>query len=186
MQGKSHLVTGIATAVTVFDINMLVNHVEVPNFFSQGWQIVCDYLFEYPSLPKIVVIAISIVLYLLGLLLPDIDTPYSTLGKIICIPFIEHRTWTHAIWIPLGIGIASIWFRPIMFLAFGMLVHDFFDSFSMSSIKPFYPAKFEIGIPIYKVGTIMETLLVIITIIVSVFVTLGSLQHIYHFVNITI
>ena len=105
------------------------------------------------------------------------------LGKIIHIP-LEHRTWTHAIYLVIIFLVASIWFRPLWFLAIGIFLHDLADSVSYSGIQWFYPAKQKHVIKLYKVSTFTEYLCVIVFVGLTVFFTLFALQHVYHFVTV--
>lgn len=83
------------------------------------------------------------VLFGLGSLFPDIDTPTSTIGKYF--PFvgsiIGHRTVTHTIWAVLLLGGLTWYFSSIYLLAFtvGYTLHIIEDSFSRQGIAWFYP-----------------------------------------------
>lgn len=94
--------------------------------------------FAAPHISGAAGIAIFSALYFLGLLLPDCDNAESFISKIIYIP-VGHRTWTHSIWPILCLFILGIFWHPITGLAFGMLIHIFFDALSVSGICWLYP-----------------------------------------------
>ena len=141
MRGESHVAMNLATGGIVAGTGLLLLNVDTFPEVKIIVEYIKDFLFDDGGvMPQPLFIGLGILLYMLGSLLPDIDTPYSTLGRIIHLPF-EHRTWTHAIWAPLALMIAGIWVRLLFWLGFGILVHDFFDSFSASGIDWFYPHK---------------------------------------------
>lgn len=81
----------------------------------------------------------------IGSLLPDIDTPKSTIGHICPIisllfsKIMKHRTYTHdlAIWIPVAFFLTMRY--PVLFgLFFGYLSHLFLDGFTTGGIPLFY------------------------------------------------
>lgn len=78
-------------------------------------------------------------LYLLGSVWPDTDNPYSGIGKIIYIPLFKHHTWMHAIYIPAAMCAAGMFLKPFLFFGLGMIMHEFFDSFSYNGNMWFYP-----------------------------------------------
>ena len=130
----------LATGGFIAGTGFLLLNIDVPVEIKEAVTIVKNFLLDNGDMAFPLYLGIGIALYMLGALLPDIDTPYSTLGRIVSLPF-EHRTWTHAIWAPLALMIAGIWVRLLFWLGFGMFVHDFFDSFSASGINWFYPYK---------------------------------------------
>lgn len=100
-----------------------------------GFHAITDY-----ALPETSVFysLLAVVLFYLGTLLPDIDSENSMLGKYIHLP-IEHRVWTHAIYIPLLFLIGSYWVRVLFWLSLGYLLHLFWDAFSYCGVCFFYP-----------------------------------------------
>lgn len=98
-------------------------------------------------------------------LLPDIDTPVSSLGRKH--PFIsyfsKHRGSFHSIWIP---GFALAFTKvypfaraPLMAIAIGYSAHLLADMLTKEGIKPFSPvSKFKIAGPL-KTGSPLETLI---------------------------
>lgn len=84
-----------------------------------------------------------LILFALGSLFPDIDTPTSTIGRYF--PFvgriIGHRTVTHTIWAVAVLGVAVWYFESIYVFSFvtGYTIHIIQDSFSRQGIAWFYP-----------------------------------------------
>lgn len=184
MSGKHHLVMGATTLIATVDTSVLLSKkiLSLNTLLTS----VKDFVLDNQSLNFWMFIGISTFLYFLGCILPDIDYPYSMIGKIIYIP-IEHRTWTHAIWIPAICFIFCLKFRYLFWLGLGMLVHNFWDSFSHSGIHWFYPinSKKHNHIKLYSINDIRETIIVVVSIFVSIFLSFFVLQSTYHFINIS-
>ena len=123
MKGREHLTFGIASALTA---TMIANNVDIP-FMQEA--------LKYP----VVFIGTSAI----GSLLPDIDTPESTMGKImypiavIINKIFGHRTVTHdilfiAFLTALSLSIGNIFFIGIMF---GVVGHIFLDATTIQGVK---------------------------------------------------
>lgn len=88
-------------------------------------------------------LALILLLFTLGTLLPDIDSETSTIGRYVA-PIaraIPHRTITHTIWVValiLGFGI-YLKSPYILALGVGYTIHILEDSFSKQGIAWFYP-----------------------------------------------
>lgn len=125
MTGKQHLFFGTTTATALC---ILAHYTKNQT------------LLEYVTYP-----ALTIASSIFGSLLPDIDTPYSILGKKI--PFLStkiyikfgHRTYTHDIGLFLILAILSIMKYPLS-LGFwiGYIGHLFLDGFTYSGTSCFY------------------------------------------------
>lgn len=179
MRGSNHIATGVATAVVLADSYFLIQSAPdytVPKLMvTDIVQTLTDTI-----LPLWVYIPLGIFLYLLGLLLPDIDCEYSTLGKKFYLP-IGHRTWLHSIWFVLIFGIASIWIRVFFFLSFGIFTHLFFDSFSRSGVKWFYPLRNRHHkLKLYRTSNVSEYICMGIVVALAVIYSVFTIQHIYH------
>ena len=184
LSGKSHVAMGATTLVITMDTCVLLgNKISSLNPVLDTVKL---FLMDNQNMPFVAFIILSAILFFLGCLLPDIDYPYSTLGKIIYIP-IEHRTWTHAIWIPAALCVAGIKFRYLFWLGLGIFLHDFWVSFSSSGLDWFYPIQFKKRnhLKLYKVGEFTEYIIVAISICLSFALTFFALQSTYHFVNIS-
>lgn len=125
-------------------------------------------------------IASAILIFYLGTLLPDCDSRNSILGKIIYIP-VEHRTWTHTIWLPLFVFICSIWIPILFYFGLGYLLHLLWDSLSVCGICFFYPfskyryyggngakVKKKHRLKLYRTGKISEGIIVGIMIALTI------------------
>lgn len=184
MTGKSHITMNLCTATVMADAIFLganTNEKSIPYALSND---IKTFVTNNGTIPLIVFITSAMALYILGSILPDIDHPYSMIGKIIYIP-IEHRTWTHAIYIPIILCIASIKIRLLLFLGLGMFLHDFWDAFSTSGIHWLYPKKMKHRLKLYHTGTFSEYIFVALFIMITILITLGSVQHVFQFVNVS-
>lgn len=140
MRGTSHVFMNCITAGFIGATGYLLTNTNCVSFLKEPVVQTSNFLLHDPSIPFVIHVGLSIFLYILGSLLPDIDHPYSAIGKIIHIP-IAHRTWLHAIYIPVGLFIGGIWIRCLFWLGLGYFFHLFWDSFSASGINWFYPKK---------------------------------------------
>lgn len=188
MRGKSHFAMNAATGVVLFDSAFLIANTESPDWLKTGVAAIQNFLIpEETKIPVYLFVIFAVALFLFGSLIPDIDTPYSSLGRIIHIP-VEHRTWTHAIWWPVLFCIAGIWFRLLFWFGLGIFFHDFWDAFSASGLHWFYPIKnkhhklklYYTGKPSeYVTVGVFWTLAVIYTIFVAEMVY-GIFQQLFH------
>ena len=172
MRGSSHIIMNIATAGTIGCTLYFMFRNNTIAFLHGAADASIEFLFDghFFNGDKILFIYFPavVLLYLLGSLLPDIDHPHSAIGKIIHIP-IKHRTWLHAIYIPLILFIVSIWFRPVFYLGIGYFFHIFWDMFSATGIDWFYPKKNKHHIlKLYKTSQLSEGVFVGISVTLSV------------------
>lgn len=128
-----------------------------------------NFVYMNREMPKTIYIPIAFFLFFIGTLFPDCDARDSAIGRIIYIP-VQHRTWTHAIWIPV-IGIIASFFLPILFwFNLGYVLHILWDNLSMGGVCFLYPiTKYEDTkaphikkhhfFKIYRSGAISETIL---------------------------
>lgn len=102
--------------------------------------------------------------FALGVVLPDIDSEDSTLGKYIkpISRLIPHRTFTHTLWVVLLLGVAVWSFESIYLLALtlGYALHILEDSFSSQGIRWLYPVPVKGRPPLtYETGGFGETVM---------------------------
>lgn len=88
-------------------------------------------------------LAVLLLVFALGSLLPDIDSENSTIGKYIkpISRAIPHRTITHTIWV-VALLIGLSWYLGsvyLLVLALGYTIHITEDAFSKQGICWFYP-----------------------------------------------
>lgn len=111
-------------------------------------------------------------------LLPDIDHPKSRinrtfLGMILGIPFrlAPHRTLTHAIWIPLLLGVLALSYPHwITITILGAYVsHIISDMITPRGVPLFYPlSRRAVGLPLIRTGGRLEQLLGLVIILALV------------------
>ena len=165
MLGKSHVTVNVCTFITLSNSTAMITKAykgagstQISNVLTSA----ASYFQHTEPLNKYFFVGLSFVFFILGSLLPDIDCPTSTLGRIIYIP-VEHRTWTHTIWFVIAFGIGSIWFRPLIWLALGFFLHLFWDNFSRTGICFIYPIikkRKHHPLKLYKSGSVSELVVV--------------------------
>lgn len=192
MRGESHLGMNIATGAVTAETCFLIMNTESPGWLQSCISSFSNFMLDSGDIPKILFVAAGIVLYLIGGLLPDIDTPYSMLGRIIHIP-VEHRTWTHAIWWPMIFCIGGIWYRLLFWLGLGVLIHDLWDKPSASGLNMLYPfgkkrfaeKKRKRVFKLYHTSKGSEYIVVGVSWTIMVVYTLIVIQCVYHVLNIS-
>jgi hypothetical protein len=80
----------------------------------------------------------SLLLLILGSLLPDIDSEKSVLGRFLYLP-VQHRTWTHSIWFVIPFILLGFVHPVFRFLWIGVLSHILADEFSRGGVCFMYP-----------------------------------------------
>lgn len=136
MTGNGHIVSNCLSAVVLAGCVVYAHNIEL-NGFNTG-ECVTSFLFDMGVLPMSLYCILAFCLYFIGGLFPDVDTKTSLLGRLFYIP-VEHRTWTHTIYLPFCLLVLSWFCRPLFYFAFGMLVHLFWDSLSKGGVCFFYP-----------------------------------------------
>jgi len=110
---------------------------------------------------------------LFATVLPDIDTGFSTIGKIkggkIIQFFVRHRGIFHSFTFCVAISILFAIFLPILALPFflGYSLHLFADSFTYEGIKPFWPSK-KVSNWKLRTGSLTETSLFVFFLIADI------------------
>lgn len=140
-----------------------------------------DSLFLGPSAGpvRVFTFVVGFCLYLLGSLLPDIDSSTSTLGKHFHLP-LGHRTWTHSVWaLALLYFLATRWHMAYWLLA-GYALHLIWDSVSTMGVCWLWPlaqyreypggAKIAYGhnIKIYRTGDVSEAVVDAVVVLFTV------------------
>lgn len=163
------------TANSIYDFAL--NSDYLPRVLKNFYSAICDKTgISFISL----YIGLCFVLFVIGSLLPDIDSKNSALGRYIHIP-VKHRTWTHSILIPVLMFIGTIKLPFLFWIALGYTLHLFWDSLSRAGICWFYPlshyadyggnirVKKHHYIKLYRTGCISEYVLVCIVILITIF-----------------
>ena len=104
-------------------------------------------LFILLFLPHISLYYIFIPVALIATLLPDLDSGFSTIGKMkagkIVQFFVRHRGFFHSFTLCIIVSVMLSAFIPVLALPFflGYSLHLFADSFTFEGIKPFWPMR---------------------------------------------
>jgi membrane-bound metal-dependent hydrolase YbcI (DUF457 family) len=125
-------------------------HLVIPIFFIL--------LFFQPEQITIIFFAVAV----FASLIPDIDSPFSKIGKHFKIFnfFVKHRGVIHSFSFLFLIGILLFFFaREILFpFVFGYSFHLILDGITIQGIRPLYPMKFRIN-GIVKTGKLAENII---------------------------
>jgi len=112
---------------------------------------------------------------LIATMLPDIDTCFSTIGKMKGFRFLQffvrHRGMIHSFTFCIIISFLLAFFWPVVSLAFflGYGVHLFMDSFTIEGIAPFWPYKKKSSWKL-RVGSLVETSMFLSFVLIDIFV----------------
>ena len=146
MMGKGHLIVNAAVTVSGIAAVSCGTLSEIP-FINQMSYEMLDWFFpESLSLTfdngivnnTFVFFAGAIFAWWLGSLLPDMDSPTSTIGRIIKFPG-KHRTWTHSIWAVIILIILARLHPWLRMLSLCYFLHLLADNFSAAGICWMYP-----------------------------------------------
>lgn len=174
--------TGLSTAAILVSAEFTLLKLEdIPEQVKIVAETVKNFFITDINIPVWLTIMAGALLYIFGTVLPDIDTPYSMVGRHVHLPF-KHRTWTHALWFPIVFCVAGIFFKPLFWLGIGMVVHDFWDALSISGIHWFYPFRKDKPhkIKLYHTGKTSEYVTDAVVIIIAVACVLLSIWLVYH------
>ncbi len=136
-----------------------------------------------PHFSSLYSIFVFIPVVLIATALPDIDSGFSTVGRMkagrIIQFFVRHRGIFHSFTFCIAVSLLFAFFIPVLALPFflGYALHLFADSFTFEGILPFWPLKTESKWK-FRTGSYMETNLFIFLIIINIicfFVILKSL-----------
>lgn len=141
MTGKSHLTTGVCTVILLQSAYFAVQ--SDVDFVAKG---LCDMLIQpvyhcmtdRMSIPTPIFGILSLFLFCIGLLLPDIDSEKSMLGRFFHLP-VEHHKWTHTFYFLAPSIVLGYFLTPFRWLAFGYFVHLLFDSVGAQGVCWFNP-----------------------------------------------
>lgn len=194
MLGKNHIISNTCTLLLMASGVMVGRQLDATTILNQ-WIVtvttgIYNFIVEPQYLPALVVIPLSIIFFYFGTLLPDIDSETSILGRYIHVP-IEHRTWTHTLWIVIIFVFIGLTFRPILWLAVGYLLHLFWDNLSVGGVCFLYPmvgyrtygrgAKIKKGhiLKVYRVGSASEYVVITVLIMTTLFTLYHTVTFLY-------
>ena len=170
----------------------------IRNIDSKVWSFLdigFDFNFSNLSIKMIISIISFFIFVLIGTLCADCDSKTSIMGKILYIP-VEHRTWLHAIWIPLLCTIGGLSFKPAIWFALGWFLHEFMDAFSYEGNSYLYPivgyyrygeAKVKKGVhnfKMYRAGKTSERVFVFAVITLCICISSAFLASPYFHIDI--
>lgn len=147
MTGRSHIAfASIAAADCVAGVIMAKIYLPSDSkLVLQAISAISDFfdpMAEFGGLAGCLLVGAAIILYYIGVLLPDIDTS-STISNALHFKLpLKHRGFTHSLWAAcLFLMPSLIWYEAWIsrFVAAGMICHDLADSFSPCGWVPFYP-----------------------------------------------
>lgn len=177
MNGKNHIICTNAMAISSFFVHHTCSNI-LSGKVTCFWGIEIDFLKPVLIIDKYIwdaigfsninislLILFKLALFLIvvtfGTLFTDCDSEKSIMGRYIHIP-VEHRTWLHAIYIPLIfclIGISNSLLYFVLWFGLGWFLHEFMDSFSYCGNAYLYPfisyrkyghAKVKKGVHLFK------------------------------------
>lgn len=158
MTGKNHVVANICSLVVIGSgiawLNKFVTNIStnidyvttmpplLQSVITGGNNIIQQFIMTVLlnrtgiSVPIFAILSIAVLIF--GTLFPDIDSENSVLGKFFHLP-IEHRTWTHAVWLPIAFGLLAL-IEPILWwFVLGYMGHLIWDNASRGGVCFFYP-----------------------------------------------
>lgn len=185
MLGRDHIISNVCSGVLLveglFAVNTCYTDVCAKEVHNVTEHMIAD-LIHPCNLNPWLILAISVGLFLLGTLLPDIDSKTSMLGRLVHIP-VGHRTWTHTIWVCALLFLPCIWQKIFIWLFLGYVLHLFWDSFSKAGVCWFYPisqyrsygnakVKRLHILRLYRTGNTSEFVIVAMLIVVTILITI--------------
>ena len=140
MMGKSHLCMNGCILVQSVCVSEMILHSEV-SYVQPVRLLLQNFVAEFVqtvSVSSIGFLAVGIFLYLLGSLVPDMDSSKSILGRYLCLP-VEHHGVTHSIWFLCVLILPIFGCFSFIGLFLGCLVHDLVDSVGAQGVCWLYP-----------------------------------------------
>lgn len=185
MKGINHIITGVSTAIIIDTSIRAIAHDTNSVIYdaiccTMSWQFVLsNEIVSGQYIAGILTLFVNISLFVLGCILPDCDQKNSLFGRMLYVP-VQHRTWTHTLWLVLLLLLMGISAPCFIWLAYGYTLHILFDSLSKGGICWLYPIsgykKWASGaqvkknhkIYLYRTGETSETILMILVSFVGV------------------
>lgn len=138
MTGKHHIVTSGASVLSMWSVCQIC--AEYGGVLEYAAKFVEHTLFTIPNgFAGVASVVARVSLCIFGSLLPDIDTPYSALGRFVCVPG-GHRGWPHSIYPVIVLSLVSVIAHPMIWLVLGYLLHLLWDAPSVMGVaflRPF-------------------------------------------------
>lgn len=186
MTGKSHMTVNTCAVIQAACASACLPHVQLEAFapVKTLFQSL-DSLFFGPSVgaARVFTFVAGFCLYLLGSLLPDIDSDTSMIGRHFCLP-LGHRTWTHSVWALALLYLLARRWHIVYWLLAGYALHLVWDSVSTMGVCWLWPlsqykeypggAKVAYGhnVRIYRTGDVSE-IAVDVMVVLFTFICVG-------------
>lgn len=160
MTGKRHLTINTDCVIIGYCTLTLASRKELLSVNCKPAQTFLQQLNAPVSFHGLAITSIMALLFYVGTLLPDIDTPESMICRKLhfYLP-VKHRTWTHTIWAVVILGLSALVWKPLWALWLGYTLHLFWDSFSVSGCQWIYPIKTKHFVKLYQTSGFSEWLL---------------------------
>lgn len=191
MLGKSHVIANVCSLVMVTTAVQAISKLGGNEFFdtvaAPAARYVMDVMSTMGPVSKPIVVCVGLVCFLLGTLLPDIDSEGSLIGRHLHLP-IEHRTWTHTIWVVAAFFAMGFVCSPFWWLALGYFLHLFWDALSVGGVCWCYPfsdyrsygngarVKRNHKVRIYRVGKASEYVLLTLLVMAALLTLVMAVQ----------
>ena len=184
MRGQDHIITAMALTADVGLTLFWFQKGETPDILQKFSGMATEFLTEpVGDMSMWLFGLISVTLFLIGTILPDIDHPESIIGRWAYLP-VKHRTWTHAIYGSIIFWVIGLFYRPVFYLGWGTFCHSFFDDFSATGTPWLYPLKRKHHLTLYHTGEMSECVVTVLFVLFSLFYGLFVLQQVYHLVEV--
>lgn len=152
MLGRHHVTSGIAlgvigvSAATIVGVGALSNagtDTASMTGYAHWFDAKLQYWQGLSVVDTVKTLALGGLMFVLGTLLPDIDSPTSSINRMLHLRHVRwpfpHRTLTHSIWPILALLVLSGIWPYFAWLAAGMATHVILDAFSTSGVCLLWP-----------------------------------------------
>ena len=136
MMGRNHLICNASAAGLMLAADDIANRLV---FQSKGMETPLRIAMGFPE-ESVFYWILSGCLFLIGSVLPDIDSANSLAGKFFHLP-VRHRGITHTIWVVVVLILASFAFKPMVWMTLGYVLHLLLDSVSAMGLLWTYPIR---------------------------------------------
>lgn len=144
MMGENHLKVNLHLGLSYFTATSMMMHSNIDIVTYIGTHLTAFFIpravswHNTPFRQCVIYLALTLLLFVLGTLLPDIDSKKSMLGRYIYLP-IKHRRWTHTLWVLLVLFLIAVFFPYMRALWAGYFLHLLLDSVSAAGVCWIYP-----------------------------------------------
>ena len=134
MSGKQHITSGIPLLIITHELTVSATFSKLPVFVTNRIK-----AFSAEMVPDTVTGCILCgILFLMGLIFPDIDDENSIMGRYVHLP-VKHRKWFHSIYLFIPLLTIGRMKNCFLWLCLGCFYHLLMDSFSRCGVAWFRP-----------------------------------------------